>query len=99
MQKDAIVNTISSITMNDISINKAILVSGIDDVILKGNHLMIDGALAKNGLIAMSDYGINGYLDIGLMYDERYDDKLFRRCNFLNNRIFISNRQSQRLSL
>ncbi len=35
MQKDAIVNSISSITMNDISINKSILVSGIDDVIFK----------------------------------------------------------------
>lgn len=35
---------------------------------------MIDGALAKNGMIAMSDYGINGYLDIGLIdIDEGYD--------------------------
>ena len=89
MQKDAIVNSISSITMNDISINKSILVSGIDDVILKGNHLLIDGALAKNGMIAMSDYGINGYLDIGLI-----DTMKDMMINFLG--AVISNRQSQR---
>ena len=83
MQKDAIVNSISSITMNDISINKSILVSGIDDVILKGNHLLIDGELAKNGKIAMSDYGINGYLDIGLI-----DTMKDMMINFLGAVIF-----------
>ena len=83
MQKDAIVNSISSITMNDISINKSILVSGIDDVILKGNHLLIDGALAKNGMIAMSDYGINGYLDIGII-----DTMKDMMINFLGAVIF-----------
>ncbi len=45
----------------------------------------------------MSDYGINGYLDIGLI-DTMKDMMInfFRRCNILNNRLFISNRQSQR---
>lgn len=67
MQKDYTVNAISSVLINKQHLNKPILISGIDQVFLSGSNLAIDGAKTTNGMINLSNFGINGYLDIGLM--------------------------------
>ncbi len=58
MQKDTIVNTISSVTFDVNSTNQAFIFTDIVDTVL----ITSDGSQ-----IVMSDYGINGYLDIGII--------------------------------
>ena len=56
MQKDAVVNTISSVTLNTDKENSAVIIKNIKDVVI----------ITENGNFTLSDYGINGYLDVGI---------------------------------
>ncbi len=63
MQKDTILNVIRSVDLHPEGINVPIQVDGIEDMILTGDSLMVDGAL-RGG-----EYAVNfgGFLDIGLV--------------------------------
>ncbi len=58
MQKDTVINTISSVTFDVNSTNEAYIFTDIVDTVL----IKADGEQ-----IVMSDYGINGYLDVGII--------------------------------
>lgn len=66
MQKDYTISSISSVLINNQRINKPLIISGIDQVILQGTHLILDGNAVTDGTINLKDLGVNGYLDIGL---------------------------------
>ncbi len=61
MQKDSILNTIATVDLNRSAVNVPVVVKGIEDVILEGSNLTVNGE-------AVSAYamGLGGYLDIGL---------------------------------
>ncbi|MBQ7836377.1 MAG: hypothetical protein IJ389_03900 [Clostridia bacterium] len=58
MQKDTVVNTVSSVAFDMTATNEAVYFGDIVDTVL----ITADGQQ-----IAFSDYGINGYLDIGII--------------------------------
>lgn len=64
MQKDTIINMISSVNFNPSGINSTEIISGIDNVILTGENLMINGAAADGGQYVMN---LGGYLDVGII--------------------------------
>ena len=64
MQKDIILQSFSSVEINPEKINTAYQVSGIEDMLLKGQNLMINGQSINSGEYSI---GLGGYLDIGLM--------------------------------
>lgn len=62
MQKDTVVSTISSVNLNREGQNVSTVVKGIEEVILTGNNLTVDGIAADTYKL-----GLGGYLDIGLI--------------------------------
>lgn len=64
MQKDTVINTISSVSLNPSGINSTEVISGIDNVILTGKNLMINGTAAEGGQYMMN---LGGYLDVGII--------------------------------
>ncbi len=58
MQKDTIVNTLATVSMDLTKTNQVVLVPEISETILK---------LKDGSLLGLSSYGISGYLDIGLI--------------------------------
>lgn len=57
MQKDFIVNDIASVILDTTKNNNVVTVNGITDVVL----------ITANGPIKLSDYGVNGYVDVGII--------------------------------
>ncbi len=64
MQKDTVIDVISTVNLNKDGANTAVIVRGIKDVILTGSELTVDGNIVANGSFSL---GLGGYLDIGLM--------------------------------
>lgn len=64
MQKDTVIDVISSVNLNKDGANTSIIVQGINEVILSGSELTVDGNIVEGGNLSL---GLNGYLDIGLM--------------------------------
>lgn len=62
MQKDTVVSTISTVDLNRVKENVPVIIKGIENVILTGGNLTVDGT-------GMDSYSLDlgGYLDIGLM--------------------------------
>ncbi len=62
MQKDTVVSTISTVDLNRAKENVPVIIKGIENVILTGGNLTVDGT-------GMDSYSLDlgGYLDIGLM--------------------------------
>lgn len=56
MQKDFIVNDIASVILDPTKNNDVIKIEGIKDVVL----------LTADGTVKLSDYGIKGYIDVGI---------------------------------
>ena len=67
MQKDTVLNAIATVDLNESSVNIPVIVKGIEEVILQGEHLTVDGIQVENYSL-----GLGGYLDIGL-YDTMKD--------------------------
>lgn len=63
MQKDHVVDVVSSVALDPTLSNKAVIITGIEDVIVKGAQLMQDGVPVEGGELALQ---LGGYLDIGL---------------------------------
>lgn len=64
MQKDTVVSAISSVDLNPAGKNVAYTISGIENVIVEGNNLMLNGQAVEGGQYSLN---VGGYLDIGLM--------------------------------
>ena len=64
MQKDTVVSAISSVDLNPAGKNVAYTISGIENVIVEGNNLMLNGQAVDGGQYPLN---VGGYLDIGLM--------------------------------
>ncbi len=62
MQKDTILNTFSTVNIHPEGLNVPVVISGIEDVIVSGGTLMIDGSAAD-----ATSLGLGGYLDIGII--------------------------------
>ena len=62
MQKDTVLHTIATVDLNPAGKNVPVVVKGIEDVIVSGSYLTVDGK-------PMSEYAfsLGGYLDIGLV--------------------------------
>lgn len=62
MQKDTVVSTISTVDLNRAKENVPVIIKGIENVVLTGGNLTVDGA-------GMESYSLDlgGYLDIGLI--------------------------------
>lgn len=60
MQKDTIINTISTVDLNPDGENIPVIVKGIEDVILSGKNMFVNNIPIKE-----YNLGIGGYLDIG----------------------------------
>lgn len=62
MQKDTVLSTVATVDLNSSAVNVPVIVKGIDDVILKGSNLTVNGEKFES-------YALNlgGYLDIGLL--------------------------------
>lgn len=62
MQKDTVVSTISTVDLNRAKENVPVIIKGIENIILTGGDLTVDGT-------GMDSYSLDlgGYLDIGLM--------------------------------
>lgn len=62
MQKDTVVSTISTVDLNRAKENVPVIIKGIENIILTGGNLTVDGT-------GMDSYSLDlgGYLDIGLM--------------------------------
>lgn len=62
MQKDTVLRTISSVALNPLGENVPVVISGIEDVILCGDSLKVNGT-------SVSQYTmqLGGYLDLGIM--------------------------------
>ena len=57
MQKDTVINSISSVALNMDKQNNAVIIENIKDTIV----------ITENGNYTLSDYGINGYIDVGIV--------------------------------
>lgn len=57
MQKDTVVDAIRSVTLDLSATNQVVAIEGIEDVVL----------ITANGAQPLSDYGVAGYVDIGLI--------------------------------
>ncbi len=68
MQKDTVLNAIYSVELHPDGINTAIPVTGIEDMIVSGRNLLVNGE-AVGGEYALN---LGGYLDIGIM-DTMFD--------------------------
>lgn len=79
MQKDTVVNSVYSVLLNGSGANSAVKITGIEDILLQGQNLTV------NGIPVGSEYSadIGGFLDIGL-YDTMND--LF--VNFIGAVVF-----------
>lgn len=79
MQKDTVVSSIYSVLLNGSGANSAVKISGIEDILLQGQNLTV------NGVPVGGEYSadIGGFLDIGL-YDTMND--LF--VNFIGAVVF-----------
>lgn len=64
MQKDTVVSAISSVDLNPAGKNVAYTISGIENVIVEGGKLMLNGQAVEGGQYSLN---VGGYLDIGLM--------------------------------
>lgn len=64
MQKDIILSSISSVDLNLNRLNVPVIVEGIENIIVAGKNLTIDGVAANDGFYSL---GMGGYLDIGLI--------------------------------
>ena len=62
MQKDAVLNTISTVDLNLAKQNTPVVVKGIEDVIVSGSNLLVNGTRMESYKL-----GIGGYLDVGLI--------------------------------
>ncbi len=62
MQKDTVLNTISSVALNPLSNNVPIVICGIDQVALQGSSMTVN-EISKN----TASLNMQGYLDIGLI--------------------------------
>lgn len=62
MQKDTVIGAFSTVMLHDANENIPIVVKGIEDVILVGENLTVDGVPAE-----AYNMGLGGYLDIGLI--------------------------------
>ena len=62
MQKDTVLHTIATVDLNPAGKNVPVVVKGIEDVIVSGSYLTVNGK-------PMSEYAfsLGGYLDIGLV--------------------------------
>lgn len=62
MQKDTVVSTISTVDLNRAKENVPVIIKGIENVVLTGGNLTVDGT-------GMDSYSLDlgGYLDIGLI--------------------------------
>lgn len=62
MQKDTIINAISTVDLNPDGKNVPVIIKGIDDVIVTGKNMFIND-------VPVNEYslGLSGYLDIGLI--------------------------------
>ena len=80
MQKDTIISSISSVDINPDKINAAYTINGIENVIVEGKNLMLNGQPVPGGEYALN---LGGYLDIGLM--DTMDDML---VNFIGAVVF-----------
>lgn len=63
MQKDAVVSVISSVDINPSGANIPYTISGIENVVVEGKNLMLNGRMIAEGRYALNT---GGYLDIGL---------------------------------
>lgn len=79
MQKDTVVNSVYSVLLNGSGANSAVKISGIEEILLQGQNLTVNGATVGGEYSA----GIGGFLDIGL-YDTMND--LF--VNFIGAVVF-----------
>ena len=61
MQKDAVLNLISSVDLNTAKENMPVIVKGIEEVTLTGGNLTVNGVPAEAYVM-----GIGGYLDLGI---------------------------------
>lgn len=64
MQKDTVVNAISSANLCLPGKGNVGVITGIENVIVQGSNLMINGSAAEGGTYALN---LGGYLDIGLI--------------------------------
>ncbi len=62
MQKDTILQSISSVDLNLVKENVSVIVEGIDEVILQGKNLRVNGIPVQAYPLKMG-----GYLDLGIM--------------------------------
>ncbi len=62
MQKDAVLKAISSVTLHPMHENVPIVVDGIEEVILQGEHMSVNGVSVQTYPMKLS-----GYLDLGLL--------------------------------
>lgn len=56
MQKDEVIRTVSSVALNTEKTNNAVIIENIKDVVI----------VTETDSYCLSDYGINGYLDVGI---------------------------------
>ena len=61
MQKDTIITAFSSVDFNSAGLNVPVRISGIDEIIMRGGNLALDGA-------PINEYVVNGgYIDMGII--------------------------------
>lgn len=78
MQKDTIIQTISTVDLHPLQKNVPVTIQGIENLFLSGESMTIDGAD-----VAEYAMNLNGYLDIGL-----YDTMIDLFVNFVGAIIF-----------
>lgn len=61
MQKDTVVNTIATVDLNAAKQNVPIVIRGIEDVMVTGGQMTVNGAPMES-----YTFGLGGYLDIGI---------------------------------
>lgn len=64
MQKDIILSNIASVDLNLNQINVPVIVEGIENIVVSGKGLCIDGSAVSDGAYSLD---LGGYLDIGLI--------------------------------
>lgn len=67
MQKDTILNAISTVDLNPDGLNVPVVIRGIEDITVSGEGLIVD-----NKAMESYTFGIGGYLDLGI-YDTMGD--------------------------
>lgn len=64
MQKDIVLSNISSVDLNLNQLNVPVIVEGIENIVVAGKGLTVDGSATIDGVYSL---GLGGYLDIGLI--------------------------------